>query len=111
MTQTPNWTYEYLPYTVTEADGSERELPNYRIHPAEGDDIEHYIAETNEHLPGEVQKAHAQLISAAPQLFEALEYFFNIMHDYASSRRKGYVTHALDMARSALSQAKGGRSV
>jgi hypothetical protein len=37
-----------------------------------------------------------------------LENFFNIMHDYQSSIRKGYVTHAMDMARAALAKAKGG---
>jgi hypothetical protein len=48
------------------------------------------------------------LADAAPDLFDALEYFFNIMHDYQSSRRKGYVKRALEMARSALTKAKGG---
>ena len=66
-----------------------------------------YIGRIDE-LPGDVQEAHAQLISAAPQLIEALEYFFNIMHDYESSLRKGYVKHAMDMARAALTSAKGG---
>jgi len=111
MTQTLTWTYEYLPYILTKSDGTERELPHFRIHPADGDEIERYIAETNEDLPWELQEKHAQLISAAPELFEALEYFFNIMHDYSSSRRKGYVKHALETARAALSKAKGGRSV
>ena len=109
-TQTLEWHYEYLPYTVTEADGSERELPNFRIYPLD-DSPELYIAETNEYLPGDVQEAHAQLISAAPQLFEALEYFFNIMHDYKSSVQKGYVSQALDQARAALATAKGRRSI
>ena len=105
-TQSIEWHYEYLPYTVTEADGSERELPNCRIYPLD-DSPELYIAETNEDLPGEVQEAHAQLISAAPKLFEALEYFFNIMHDIESSKRKGYIKQAMDQARSALATAKG----
>jgi hypothetical protein len=51
------------------------------------------------------QKALA-LANAAPQLFEALEYFFNIMHDYRSSFEKGYVKVALHKARAALATAK-----
>jgi len=34
MITTSEWHFEYLPYTVTEADGSERELPHFRIYPA-----------------------------------------------------------------------------
>ena len=109
-TPTVEWSYEYLPYTVTEPDGSERELPNYRIFPDDAPPDE-YIAETNEHLPGEVQEAHALLIAAAPELFAALEYFFNIMHDYTSSVRKGYVRHALDQARAAIAKAQGRASI
>jgi hypothetical protein len=52
--------------------------------------------------------ANARLMAAAPELFDALEDFFNIMHDYQSSVRKGYVTHAMDMARAAIAKAKGG---
>jgi len=103
-----SWGYEYMPYLMSEyADASrEKEIPHYRIFPWENP--EHYIAETNENLPGEVQESHARLISAAPDLREALEYFFNIMHDYESSVRKGYVKLALEMARTALAKAKGG---
>lgn len=101
------WGYEYMPYLMSEsADPSrEQEIPNYRIFPWE--DPEKYICETNEHLPGAEQEKHALLISAAPELFKALLNFFNIMHDYESSRRKGYVKHAMDEARSALEKAKG----
>jgi hypothetical protein len=53
-------------------------------------------------------EANAHLIAAAPELFAALEDFFNIMHDYQSSVRKGYVKHAMDMARAAIAKAKGG---
>jgi hypothetical protein len=67
---TAQWSYEYLPFTVTESDGSERELPNYRIYP--DDNPEYYIAETNEHLPGDLQKAHARLVTASPKLLDAL---------------------------------------
>jgi hypothetical protein len=48
---------------------------------------------------------------AASQLLEALEYFFNIMHDYQSSVRKGYVKHALDQARAAILKATGRATV
>jgi hypothetical protein len=67
------------------------------------------IADTNEDRPSGEQEANARLIAAAPELFAALEYFFNIMHDYGSSRRKGYVKLAKDKARDALTTAKGGR--
>jgi hypothetical protein len=47
------------------------------------------------------------LADAAADLFDALEYFFNIMHDYECSVRKGYVQLALEQARTALAKAKG----
>jgi hypothetical protein len=43
---------------------------------------------------------------AAPDLFEALEFFFNIMHDYESSLDKGYVRVAMEQARQALARAR-----
>jgi hypothetical protein len=98
-----SWSYEYLPYTSNETGD---DIPNYRILPI--DEAEHYIAETNEHLDGDLQEGHARLITASPDLYGALEYFFNIMHDYESSRRKGYVRLALEKARNALTAAKGG---
>lgn len=101
-----SWDYEYLPYVSTDADDKPIDIPCYRIAPPE--DPEKYICETNEHLPGDEQEAHARLISAAPDLFAALMYFFNIMHDYECSVRKGYVKLAFDMARDALAKAKGG---
>lgn len=104
-TPTLDWSYEYLPYTVTDENGIESDLPNFRIFP--DDDPELYIAETNEHLPGDVQEKCAQLITAAPQLLEALSFFFNIMQDYRSSARKGYVTIALKQARAAIDKANG----
>ena len=52
-------------------------------------------------------EANARLIAASPELYGALEHFFNIMHDYESSLQKGYVQHAMDMARAALESAKG----
>ena len=51
------------------------------------------------------------LKGAAPELLTALEYFFNIMHDYQSSVRKGYVKHALDLARTAILKATGRAAV
>jgi hypothetical protein len=54
------------------------------------------------------QVANASLIASAPDLFDALEYFFNIMHDYKCSVRKGYVKIAFQKAREALARAKGG---
>ena len=65
------WHYEYVPFTTTQDDGREREIPNYRIIP-DSDSAECYIAETNESLPGDEQEAHAQLIAAAPTMREAL---------------------------------------
>ena len=101
-----SWDYEYLPYVSTDSEDKPIDIPCYRI--ACPEDPENYICETNEHLPGDEQERHARLISAAPDLFKALMYFFNIMHDYESSRRKGYVRFALDQSRTALEKAKGG---
>ena len=65
-------------------------------------------AEAGANQKEEEQLSNARLIAAAPELLEALEFFFNIMHDYESSLRKGYVKLALDQARAALARAKGG---
>jgi hypothetical protein len=46
-----------------------------------------------------------RLRQASPDLYKALDYFFNIMHDYASSLRKGYVRLAMEQARAALAKA------
>jgi len=100
------WGYEYLPYVSTDSEDKPIDIPCYRIFPWE--EPEKYICETNEHLSGEAQEQHALLISAAPDLFSALLYFFNIMHDYESSRRKGYVRLALEQSRTALQKAKRG---
>jgi hypothetical protein len=45
---------------------------------------------------------------AAAELHEALQFFFNIMHDYECSVRKGYVKLAFEKARKALEKAKVG---
>ena len=93
------WIYDYSPYTSQ--DGAE--IPAFEIHCPD-----HKVAETNEDRPSAEQEANARLISAAPELFAALEYFFNIMHDYECSVRKGYVAFALEQARSVLKRAKEG---
>jgi hypothetical protein len=66
------WQYEYLPYVMPDPDDMtvEREIPNFRIFPE--DDPENYIAETNEHLPGDVQERHARLISASQAMLDTL---------------------------------------
>jgi hypothetical protein len=92
------WIYEYSPWKAQ--DGSK--IPAFEVHGAEK------VCDINESRPVEEQEANARLIAASPDLYDALEHFFNIMHDYESSLRKGYVTHALDMARAALTSAKGG---
>lgn len=95
-----------MPYVKTDDNGTDIDIPCYRIFP--GEDPEKYICETNEHLSGEEQEKHACMISAAPELFEALRYFFNIMHDYECSVRKGCMKLAFEMAREALAKANGG---
>jgi hypothetical protein len=59
----------------------------------------------------EEQEAKGQqivsLANPAPELLDALDYFFNIMHDYQSSLQKGYVKQALQKARRAIAKAKG----
>jgi hypothetical protein len=67
---TLDWSYEYLPYTLTNENGVESDLPNFRIFP--DDEPERYVAETNEHLPGDLQESHARLIAAAPHLLGAV---------------------------------------
>ena len=99
LTQPAPWGLEYLPYTSQDG----HEIPNFRINDANCDKV----CETDEDLPVEVQEANALLIAAAPDLLAALSYFFNIMHDFDSSVRKGYVKHAMDMARGAIAKAKG----
>ena len=92
------WVYQYSPYTSQDG----HEIPAFEVHGEEK------VCDTNEDRPVEEQEANARLIAAAPELYDALEYFFNIMHDYESSLQKGYVQHALDMARAALTSAKVG---
>ena len=47
------------------------------------------------------------LANAAPKLLAALENFFNLMHDYECSVRKGYVRAAMQQSREVIMQAKG----
>jgi hypothetical protein len=49
-------------------------------------------------------------VNVHDELLDALEYFFNIMNDYESSVRKGYVKYALQKARQAIATATGGAS-
>jgi len=105
MTDSPSiqpapWEAEYLPYTSQD----DREIPNFRINDANMA----AVCETNEDLPEDVQAKAAYLIAAAPELFDALEYVFNILHDYESSLDKGYIEDAFQKARTALAKAKGG---
>ena len=96
-TQPTPWAIEYLPYISNEG----REIPNFRINDARGD----AVCETNEDLPAAVQEANAAILAAAPDLLDALQYFFNIMHDHESSKRKGYITLAMKMAKRAIARA------
>ena len=43
---------------------------------------------------------------AAPKLLATLEHFYNIMHDYESSRNKGYVQQAMQDAKAVIAEAK-----
>ena len=83
MTTTPahtpvSWTYQYSPYTSQHGE----EIPAFEVH---GD--EEKVCDTNENRPSEEQEANARLIAAAPELFDALENFFNIMHEDLSEQR------------------------
>ena len=91
------WTYQYSPWSAQ--DGSD--IPAFEVHG------EVKVCDTDENRPVEEQEANARLIAASLELYDALEYFFNIMHDHESSLQKGYVQHAMDMARAALESAKG----
>jgi hypothetical protein len=92
------WIYEYSPWKAQDG----HEIPAFEVHGAEK------VCDTNENRPVEEQEANARLVAASPELYDALEHFFNIMHDYESSLRKGFVKHAMEMARAALTSAKGG---
>lgn len=95
--------YVYDPYTqISDTEAAGHEIPCFRIY-ENGTDV---IAETNEDLPEEIQERYARLFAAAPKLAHALEYLFNVMHDYESSFQKGYIKHALKLAREALTDAK-----
>jgi len=92
------WEYQYSPYTSQDG----QEIPAFEVHG------EHKVCDTNENRPSEEQEANARLIAAAPELFQTLLFFFNIMHDYQSSARKDYITHAMATTRDVLEKAKGG---
>jgi hypothetical protein len=56
-----------------------------------------------------IERARAIIhrVNLHDELLDALEYFFNIMHDYECSVRKGYVKIAFHKAREAIAKAKG----
>lgn len=93
------WAAEYTPVTARHGG----DIPARRVLSASGGPV----CDINGEAPDELQAARARIIAAAPDLYEALEYFFNIMHDYESSRRKGYIRAAFDKARAALARADG----
>ena len=94
------WICQYSPYTSQD----DQEIPAFEVHGDRGEKV----CDTNEDRPALEQEANARLIAAAPELLDALEYFFNIMHDYESSLRKGYIITAFEQARAAIARAKGG---
>jgi len=99
--------YQYDPYFRLDPDDTstgEHEIPCFRIYAEKTGEP---VAETNESLPADVQERYARLFSSAPKLLDALDYFFNIMHDYESSTEKGYVHDAMEMARATLTAATG----
>jgi hypothetical protein len=89
------WHYEYLPYTMTDPDDMtiEREIPNFRIFPE--DAPENYIAETNEHLPGDEQELHARLIAAAPELRDELQRGADVAQQIVDSWEHGDLAAAV----------------
>jgi hypothetical protein len=88
------WAFEYLPYTAQDG----REIPCFRIFPEAAP--EDYIAETNEHLPHDVQAANALLIAASPKLLEAAE-------RVVSRWEKGDLAQAVRELDAAIDKAKG----
>ena len=91
--------------------GKRREC--FRIYPcSELANPEEYIAETNEGRRSRRQSNRRPTpgLQSPPRRSCSThsKYFFNIMHDYQSSVRKGYVKHAMDLARAAIAVAKGG---
>ena len=63
---------------------------------------------TNRELAEEILlRLNPAVKAAASELLAALDYFFNIMNDAESSRRKGYIQQSIDQARAALAAAKG----
>lgn len=63
------WGFMYEPYTSQDG----KDIPNYTIYSCE-DEVSHdKVCDTNENAPAKMQEANALLISAAPELLEALE--------------------------------------
>ena len=82
------WAAEYTPVTARHGGN----IPTCRVLAASGSPICDIDGEASD----EMHVARVRIIAAAPDLYEALGYFFNIMHDYESSRRKGYIRAAFD---------------
>ncbi len=101
---TQQWEYEYLPYTSLQTG---KEIPHFRISPVDDVYYPHYIAETNENLPVDVQEHHARLISAAPDMLEALKAQEMADYDPEASRRKGYFERARQLRKAALAKVEG----
>ncbi len=91
------WKSEQLPCSCE----NDPESPHYRVVDANWD----FVCATNENGPHDVQESIAALVADSPELLNALEFLVNIMHDYESSVRKGYVKHALELAQAALKTA------
>jgi hypothetical protein len=89
-----SWRIEYAPYT--NHDG--REIPCFRIYPDDNDEA--CIAQTNEHLPRDIQERAANLIAAAPALLAAA----SLVIDRWSH---GDLADAVRMLDAAVAEAKG----
>jgi hypothetical protein len=88
------WAFEYLPWAAQNG----REIPCFRIFPEEAP--EDYIADTNEHLPRDIQEANACLIASAPQLLKAAV-------RVVSRWEKGDLAEAVRELNAAIATAKG----
>jgi hypothetical protein len=87
----------------------EREIPCFRIYPEASP--EDYVAETNEHLPCDVQEAHARLFVAAPSMLDDLLDIKRLAEKSGDAEADPFAL--LDLiaaqARDSLAKATGGR--
>lgn len=98
----PTWAYEYLPYTAQDG----HEIPCFRIYPE--DEPDDYIAETNEHLPFDIQEAYARQITASSLMFAALKFALPYMEDLAGSSDNKGERRAAKLMRAAIARAQRG---